>query len=81
MAWIIFLVYVSTGLIWYFSILIHNRPKFNAFKLLVGALLYSIIFPVFLMVNLKKLRLYKRTLKPFKTYKLILFNDYKPLDE
>ena len=64
------------GLLWFLLISTYNWRSFNGLKFLIGIIAYPLLFPVFFYLQLKKVSIFKKTLKGFNTFKFLLFNDY-----
>jgi hypothetical protein len=71
-----FYIYLLIGLFWFLIISIYNWREFNGLKFLVGIVAYPLLFPVFFYLQLKKVSVFKKTLKGFNTFKFLFFNDY-----
>ena len=71
-----FYIYLLIGLFWFLIISIYNWREFNGLKFLVGIIAYPLFFPVFFFLQLKKVSVFKKTLKCFNTFKFLFFNDY-----
>tara|TARA_B110000467_G_C18087549_1_gene350079 strand:+ start:229 stop:534 length:306 start_codon:yes stop_codon:yes gene_type:complete len=73
---IVFYIYLLIGLLWFLIISGYNWREFNGLKFLVGIIAYPLLFPVFFYLQLKKVSIFKKTLKGFNTIKFLFFNDY-----
>ncbi len=73
---IVFYIYLLIGLLWFLIISIYNWRGFNGLKFLIGTIAYPLLFPFFFYLQLKKVSIFKKTLKEFNTFKFLLFNDY-----
>ena len=71
-----FYIYLLIGLFWFLIISIYNWRKFNGIKFLIGIIAYPLLFPVFFYLQLKKVPIFKKTLKGFNTFRFLFFNDY-----
>ena len=71
---IVFYIYLLIGLLWFLLISIYNWRSFNGLKFLIGIIAYPLLFPVFFYLQLKKVSIFKKTLKGFNTFKFLLFN-------
>lgn len=73
---IVLYLYLLIGLVWFLIISIYSWREFNGLKFLVGILAYPLLFPLFFHLQLKKVFIFKKTLKGFNTFKFLIFNDY-----
>jgi len=73
---IVFYIYLLIGLSWFLIISMYNWREFHGLKFLVGIIAYPLLFPFFFFLQLKKVSVFKKTLKGFNTFKFLLFNDY-----
>lgn len=73
---IVFYIYLLIGLLWFLIISIYNWRGFNGLKFLIGIIAYPLLFPVFFYLQLKKVSIFKKTIKGFNTSKFLLVNDY-----
>jgi len=71
-----FYIYLLIGLFWFLMISIYNWRKFNGLRFVVGIIAYPLLFPFFFYLQLKKVSIFKKTLKGFNTFKFLFFNDY-----
>jgi hypothetical protein len=68
--------YLLIGLFWFVIISIYNWRGFNGLRFLIGVIAYPLLFPFFFYLQLKKVSIFKKTIKGFNTFKFLLFNDY-----
>ncbi len=73
---IVFYIYLLIGLFWFLIISMYNWREFNGLKFLIGIIAYPLLFPVFFYLQLKKVSIFKKTLKGFNTFRFLFFNDY-----
>ncbi len=73
---IVFYIYLLIGLLWFLLISTYNWRSFNGLKFLIGIIAYPLLFPVFFYLQLKKVSIFKKTLKEFNTFKFLFFNDH-----
>ena len=71
-----FYTYLLIGLFWFLIIAIYNWREFKGLKFIIGIIAYPLLFPFFFYLQLKKVSIFKKTLKGFNTFKFLLFNDY-----
>ena len=73
---IVFYIYLLIGLFWFLIISLYNWRDFKGLRFLIGIIAYPLLFPFFFYFQLKKIAIFKKTLKGFNTFKFLLFNDY-----
>ena len=70
-------IYLLIGFFWFLIISVYNWREFNGLKFFVGIFTYPLLFPVFFYLQLKKVPIFKKTLKGFNTFRFLFFNDYE----
>ena len=69
-------IYLLIGLFWFLMISIYNWRELKGLRFLIGIIAYPLLFPFFFFLQLKKVSIFKKTLKGFNTFKFLCFNDY-----
>jgi len=77
-----FYTYLLIGLFWFLILAIYNWREFKGLKFIIGIIAYPVLFPFFFYLQLKKVSIFKKTLKGFNTFNdFTNFNDLSNFDD
>ena len=77
----IFLTYISIGLLWYAVLIALNKTKISLPIIMVGIISYALLYPFFLYLNISKYFKLKKYLKPFGFFNFVFLNSFNSTEE
>ncbi|MAO32439.1 MAG: hypothetical protein CL824_02940 [Crocinitomicaceae bacterium] len=66
--------YFLFGFVFFISNLIYHQA-FSIKFIFIGLFFYPVFYPIIFVLNFKKYLIFKKTLKPFSSFKLMVFSD------